>query len=127
MTRPRLLFFLVFSIYSAPTLAWSNGPSGNAGTDDPSECANPPYATHDWVADHALDLLPNVEKAWLLPHKTLYLIGTEAPDNGKIPNECNAPNNGYNDRGSGHSVEWQGDWSDCVLGKDRAARRAKEE
>jgi integrase len=36
----------------------------------------PPYATHDWVADHALSLLPNEEKAWIVPHQTLYLVGT---------------------------------------------------
>ncbi len=27
--------------------ALNNGPSGNAGTDQPSECTDPPYATHD--------------------------------------------------------------------------------
>ncbi len=125
MTRPRLLFFLVFSIYSAPTLPWSNGPSGNAGTDDPSECANPPYATHDWVADHALALLPDTEKAWLLPHKAVYLLGTEAPDNNDIHDGCATPHSGYDDRRSGHSVGWAADWSGMI--EDRAARRAQEE
>ena len=61
--------------------AWNNGPAGNAATDQASECAAPAYATHDWIADHALDFLPDAEKAWLLPHRALYLTGTEAPDN----------------------------------------------
>ena len=59
--------------------AWNNGQTGNTGTDTKAECSNPPYATHDWIADHAMDLLPTEEKTWLTPHKALYLIGTEAP------------------------------------------------
>ena len=86
--------------------AWSNGQPGNAGTDANVECANPPYATHDWIADHALALLPTGESAWLMPHKALYLLGTEAPDHRGIPTSCGAPNRGYDDRSSGHSIEW---------------------
>jgi hypothetical protein len=52
---------------------WSNGPPGNAQTDTVTECGTPPYATHDWIPDHALAMLPQQEKAWFLPHKTLYL------------------------------------------------------
>ena len=79
------------------------------------------------IADHALDLLPAAEQAWLLPHETLYLLGTEAPDNDDIPASCGAPNTGYDDRRSGHSVEWMSDLSSFLTGRDRAARRAQEE
>ena len=109
----------------AGTKGWNNGPSGNSTTNQPSECSSPPYATHDWIADHALDLLPDNEKAWLVPHKTLYLLGTEAPDNDNIPASCGGPNTGYDDRSSSHSVEWKDDLSEMV--QDRAARRAQEE
>lgn len=85
----------------------------------------PPYATHDWVADHALSLLPNEEKAWIVPHQTLYLVGTEAPDNRNIPNDCGAPHNGYDDGSQGLSVDWNSDHSEMV--STRAARRAQEE
>lgn len=105
--------------------AWNNGPSGNAATNLASECASPPYATHDWIADHALDILSDAEKAWLVPHKTLYLLGTEAPDNRNIPASCGGPNTGYDDRSRGHSVEWNDDATEMV--KDRAAVRAQEE
>ncbi|MGB9671951.1 MAG: hypothetical protein ACPLZY_02255 [Candidatus Norongarragalinales archaeon] len=45
---------VLFNIrYSAN--AWSNG----GFSDDPS---NPDYGTHDWIAHHALDWLPDVEK-----------------------------------------------------------------
>jgi hypothetical protein len=78
----RFIFLFLFPISA---VAWQNGQSGNAATDEPSECASPPYSTHDWIADHALALLPANERAWLEPHKALYLLGTEAPDNDDIP------------------------------------------
>ncbi len=105
--------------------AWSNGPRGNATTNRVEECDSPPYSTHDWIADHALALLPNDEKAWLVPHRTMYLLGTEAPDNRRIPDACGAPHNGYDDRNRGHSVDWNADHSKMI--KTRAARRAQEE
>lgn len=70
-------------------------------------------------------LLSADEKAWLTPHKTLYLLGTEAPDHRVIPTSCGAPNIGYNDRGLGHSVEWNAGATTIV--NDRAAVRAQEE
>ena len=111
--------------YSASAFAWKNGPSGNAATNEPGECTNPPYSTHDWIADHAMSLLPDQEKDWLAPNRAMYLIGTEAPDNSKISEACNAPHTGYNDRGQGHSVEWTADWS--AMTNDRPAVRAQEE
>ena len=120
-----VLFSLLFM--GSPAYSWSNGQPGNATTNKASECDSPPYATHDGIADHALALLPTQEKAWILPHKTLYLMGTEAPDNSKIPAACGAPNTGYDDRSKGHSVEWKSDWSDFKTKKYRAAWRANEE
>ena len=131
MTRPMSLLLLCMIVSVAnvvgasSTLGWGNGPRGNATTNKPSECDSPPYATHDWVADHAVALLPDEEKAWLAPHMTSYLLGTEAPDNKKIPDSCPAPNTGYDDRNKGHSIKWNSDWSAMV--NDRAARRAQEE
>lgn len=107
------------------TAAWSNGPAGNATTDRASECASPPYATHDWIADHALDFLPPGEGDWLRRHRAMYLLGTEAPDNDDIPDACGAPNNGYDDRRYGHSVDW--DDAHEVMHGTRAAARAQEE
>lgn len=106
-------------------LAWNNGPAGNTTTNLPSECASPRYATHDWIADHAFDILPAAEKAWLLPHRNLYLLGTEAPDSNDIPLACGGPNAGYDDRSRGHSIEWDADAK--VMLNDRAAVRAQEE
>ncbi|MGH7569472.1 MAG: zinc dependent phospholipase C family protein [Gemmatimonadales bacterium] len=105
--------------------AWNNGPSGNTATSTTAECTAPPYATHDWIADHARALLPAAERAWLDPHRAVYLIGTEAPDNNEIAPACGTPHRGYDDRSRGHSVEWNADWSALI--KDRAAVRAREE
>jgi len=73
----------------------------------------------------ALAVLPDAEKAWLMPFKTVYLLGTEAPDFKHIPTACQTPHPGYDDRHQGHSVEWPATGSNMV--KDRAAVRAQEE
>lgn len=113
-------------------IAWNNGQSGEARTELPEHCDDPPYSTHDWIADHALDMLPDDEKEWLVPHRAMYLIGTEAPDNSNILASCGSPHTGYGDTGSGHSVDWNADHSGWALRddgtlQDRAARRAQEE
>ena len=121
--------YLILLLLFLPTIviAWGNGPVGNAQTNIISECNNPPYSTHDWIAEHALMLLPDEERAWIMPHKTMYLLGTETPDNNDIPEACNGPNTGYDDRRLGHSIEWESDWSGFAIingqMKDRAARR----
>ncbi len=53
--------------------AWSNG----GFSADP---LNPNYGTHDWIAQHALDWLPNYEKQYILDNLAAYLYGTELPD-----------------------------------------------
>lgn len=49
---------------------------------DPS---TPEYGTHDWIAQHALDWLPEEEKIYILENLNLYLYGTELPDNSRVP------------------------------------------
>ncbi|NWG11468.1 zinc dependent phospholipase C family protein [Candidatus Bathyarchaeota archaeon] len=53
---------------------WSNG----GFSDNP---AKPDYGTHDWIAEHALDWLPQEEKQFILDNNSSYLYGTELPDN----------------------------------------------
>lgn len=68
MRRPLALavaggvILLVLAACPTGLLSWSNGPAGNATTNEASECATPSYATHDWIADHARDLLPPTGK-----------------------------------------------------------------
>ena len=123
-----LIFLLIIPQFA---YAWKNGQSGNASTDQVSECSNPPYSTHDWIADKAFAVMPTEQVAWLAPHRTMLLLGTEAPDNDDIPTSCNGPNTGYDDKNQGHSVEWEADLSGFVVRngtrKDRAADRAQEE
>ena len=137
LSRPSIFLaaVLMISILCLPevALSWKNGPSGDAATDeDHPDCDVVPFSTHDWIPDHALALLPAEESAWLRPHKKLYLLGSEAPDNNNIPDACGAPHNGYDDRRAGHSVEWKSDMSGFAAHdngdlKDRCARRAQEE
>ena len=35
---------------------------------------------HNWIAQHALDYLPNNEKKYIIDHLSTYLYGTELPD-----------------------------------------------
>jgi hypothetical protein len=78
--RPLCVTLALVLLLPQPGPAWNNGQSGNANTDTAAECSNPPYATHDRIAEQALMLLPQAEREWLMPFKTAYLIGTEAPD-----------------------------------------------
>jgi hypothetical protein len=128
MRRAALLTLLVPAFAGA----WSNDQPGNARTDLPEECDDPPYSTHDWIADRALGMLPVNEGAWLVPLRAIYLIGTEAPDNSSILTECDVPHSGYGDTGLGHSVDWNDDHTGWALRdtgelQDRAAVRAQEE
>jgi len=77
-----VLLTLVLSLVLTPAfvmngVTWSNG----GYTSDP---ANPiQYGTHDWIAEHALDWLPDKEKWYIVDNLSLYLYGTELPDNGQ--------------------------------------------
>ena len=69
---------LLVSFSAASVSGWSNGGySADAG--------HPDYGTHDWIAEHALEWLPQQEKQFLLDNKASYLYGTELPDNNRAP------------------------------------------
>ena len=92
-----------------PTLAYSNG----GYSADPSD---PDYGTHDWIAEHALDWLPNNEKQYISDNLNDYLYGTELPDNGAAPDGIG---DFYN-----HHVYY---YSTGVLQDDASASRAQQE
>jgi len=77
-----MLTILLLSMYTmlnvSPAAGWSNG----GFSTDPQ---NPNYGTHDWIAQHALDWLPNEEKTYIVNNLAAYLYGTELPDNGGAP------------------------------------------
>jgi len=58
--------------------AWSNG----GFSTDPSD---PRYGTHDWLAHHALDWVPDDLDFWVRDNLGVYLYGTELPDNRNAP------------------------------------------
>lgn len=104
------LALLAASLFSSPAHAWSNG----GFSADPS---NPKYGTHDWLAHHALDFVPDEMDFWIRDNLALYLYGTELPDN------RNAPlNDGIGDTHF-HHVYYR---SNGQLQDDSAARRAQE-
>jgi hypothetical protein len=105
-----LTALVVASPFFAVNVAgWSNG----GYSADPT---HPDYGTHDWIAEHALDWLPTVEKQWILDNKAVYLYGTELPDN-------NQAADGIDDTGN-HHIYFSASGS---LQDDTAAVRAREE
>ena len=73
-----LIVLLVAGFSAAVVSGWSNG----GYSADPT---HPDYGTHDWIAEHSLDWLPQQEKQFLLDNKASYLYGTELPDNNQAP------------------------------------------
>lgn len=104
-----VLLLMMTIAYSSNVLAWSNG----GYSDDPS---NPDYGTHDWIAEHALDWLPEREKRYIVDNLAAYLYGTELPDNGMAPD-------GIGDTAKHHIYYW----SNGSLQDDASAVRAYEE
>ncbi|MEM2945116.1 MAG: zinc dependent phospholipase C family protein [Thermoproteota archaeon] len=104
-----ILSFLLASRLCSTSYAWSNGGS----SDDPS---SPKYGTHDWIAQHALDWLPDYEKGFIISNLAAYLYGSELPDNSTAPD-------GIGDT-SLHHVYYHADRS---LQDDASAKRAQEE
>jgi parallel beta-helix repeat protein len=103
------LLLIMIIAYSSNVLAWSNG----GYSDDPS---NPDYGTHDWIAEHALDWLPENEKLYIEDNLATYLYGTELPDNGIALD-------GIGDTANHHIYYW----SNESLQDDPSAVRAEEE
>jgi len=104
------LAVLAGSLAMAPARAWSNGGFS-------SDSSNPDYGTHDWLAHHALDWLPDDLDFWIRNNLAVYLYGTELPDN------ANAPlGDGIGDTHL-HHVYYR---SNEHLQDDSAARRARD-
>lgn len=102
-----ILTILIIPLHSA--FGWDNG----GWTTD---LANPKYGTHDWIAQHALAWLPQNETANI--NLTLYLYGTELPDNA----------NAIDGSGIGDTVKHHVYfYSNGTLQDDSAAIRAQQE
>ncbi len=107
------LFALLAGAQAVKVHAWSNGGYSN----DP---LNPKYATHDWIAEHALEMLPADEKAFIKGDDALFkafFLGTELPDS------TNKSIGGIGDK-TKHHVYFYADGS---VQEDDAAVRAAEE
>jgi len=76
-----LLYALLLCVFLASVVhacAWSNGGFS-------SDASNPKYGTHDFLAHHALDYVPDDLDFWLRENLQAYLYGTELPDNKNAP------------------------------------------
>ena len=104
-----IVCFTVLFLSVKPALGWSNG----GYSADPTQ---PDYGTHDWIAQHALDFLPDNEKQYITSNLAVYLYGTELPDNSQTPG-------GIGDTGKHHIYYY----SNGSLQDDASAKRASEE
>ena len=100
---------LITSYGSVSVSGWSNGGYS-------SNPANPDYGTHDWIAQHALDWLPQQEKQFLTDNLASYLYGTELPDNNQASDKIGDTTK--------HHVYYS---ATEVMVDDAAAVRAREE
>jgi len=110
---PRTFFcltILIASVSLVPVRAWSNG----GWSTDPN---NPDYGTHDWLAHHALDWVPDSLDFWIRNNLAIYLYGTELPDNSKA-----VLGDGIGDT-SLHHIYYR---ASGQLQDDASARRARE-
>ena len=104
-----IIFTSVFLVAVEPALCWSNGGySANP--------AQPDYGTHDWIAEHALDFLSAQEKQYIIDNLSVYLYGTELPDN-------NQASDGIGDT-TKHHVYFS---ATGALADDASAQRAQSE
>ncbi len=94
------------------TVAWSNG----GYSSDPN---NLDYGTHDWIAEHAVNLLPSNESGWLTNNRMAFLYGTEAPDNSQASFQGRK---GYGDTWDHHNY-----YSGTTCTDSSASQRASEE
>lgn len=85
---------------------WSNGGYSVSSS-------APKHGTHDWIAEKALNFLPEHEKEYIMNSINLYLYGTEMPDN---PEEIGDTTK--------HHVYFS---EDGTLIDDSSAKRAQEE
>ncbi len=110
------LFAVALSATGGGARAWGNG-----GYSYDYDITGPRYGTHDWIAQHALDYLPEHEKAWLVmaaggDNLDWYLLGTELPDRPKP--------DGYGDATATHHFYF---YPDGTVQEDDAGKRAQSE
>ncbi|MHA1291253.1 MAG: zinc dependent phospholipase C family protein [Promethearchaeota archaeon] len=127
--RNRTILLLVFGILflSIPTqytVAWKNGSYAYNKLDYDYE---EDFGTHDWIASAALDVLledDHSQWSWLEERKEIYLLGTEAPDNGDLETHLDGETvEGFGDTAK-HHVYYNEDGS-IANNEDDGALRAK--
>lgn len=129
----KLTYFLILTLLFAPffhakdasakiSINWFNGTyQNNEIWDYTTDLTHPNYGTHDWIANHAMNMLPSYERTWIQNNFNAFLLGTEAPDNAGL--DYLGTNTGYGDFAN-HVVHFSSDGS---VTNDAAAQRASQE
>lgn len=116
--------FLLIACMPSSVHAWKNGSYGYNQTD--YDYATD-YGTHDWIADRALSVLYADDAEtwqWLMDRRTIFLVGTEAPDNSGVSMTLNDISvTGFGDT-TYHHIYFDED-GNILSNEDDAALRAK--
>lgn len=108
----------IIPIISIPVLAWENGDSSDI-------YYGVRFGSHDWIADHAMNMLPANNRTWYTgKYRTYFLTGTEAPDNSGI--DLGGGLTGYGDKVLHHNY-YLPDHSGTNASEDDASVRCQEE
>jgi hypothetical protein len=133
------IMFVVLFLQGLPqSIAWKNGSYANTAIEYDTATD---YGTHDWVADAALQGLRTTNASkwqWLQDRLSIYLLGTEAPDNPGInTNFDGTPVTGFGDTNHHHvyhnidgsiyyneddsavRAKWCGDQADVALSEQK--------
>ena len=85
-------FSICIAVHPTSASAWTNGDGGSGYSAYADNATNYNYdyhfATHDWIALTALNILISSDASywgWLNSRKSIFLVGTEAPDNSVFP------------------------------------------
>lgn len=119
-----LFSFLSLVAFMQPVTTWSNGSYANNSS---SYSYSSHYSTHDWVAEAALEGLVAVDAGnwnWLIDRKSIFLVGTEAPDNSGVSMTLDGTSvSGFGDT-TMHHIYYNSDGT-ISNNEDDAATRAK--
>ncbi len=119
------IVFLSFLWIIPLCVAWKN--ESYANYPDNFDYEND-YGTHDWIADAALDSLLKEDESswgWLNERKEIFLLGTEAPDNGDLKTTLDGETvEGFGDTAK-HHIYFDQEGS-VISDEDDSAKRAEE-
>ncbi|MHA1314096.1 MAG: hypothetical protein ACTSRB_09335 [Candidatus Helarchaeota archaeon] len=113
-----ILAIVSLPTFSSPVMAWNNGDANDRYFDVR-------FGSHDWLAHKAMNFLDSSNRTWYVDeYITVFLTGTEAPDNASVDLAGNLIS--YGDTAKHHNY-YLANHSDTIENEDDASLRCQEE